>query len=169
MQKSLSVRKAARYVGISKGTASAWRHKFLSSLTSSICICNYNGSDLSKTAKIFSLPYPAKGRQKAPEANREQSSNLLPLEKRQIKLKKIFKDKAIKTILSEVKTCDQTQYIAYEPNKLLCAALAKTERICLLHRDKTIKPLLKEIKKEQQKIIQLLNRFHGVASRYLQQ
>lgn len=168
MQKSLSVRKSAKYAGVSKGTAFNWRHKFLSSLTSETYICNHCTSDLSKTIKTFTLPYSAKGRQKAPETNREPSLNLFQLENGQIKLMKIKKNKAIKIISSEIKACKQLHYIAYSPNKLLHAALIKTDGIRILNRNKTVEPLLNEIKNEQLKIMQWLNRFHGVASKYLQ-
>lgn len=169
MQNSLSVRKAAKYAGVSKGTAFAWRHKFLTSLSSGQFYVSNSNAATVKSVKIFTLPYSAKGRKKEPEKNREKSITVIQLEGGQLCIKKIARRRAVKQISSEIQTGKPEVYIARVPNKLLHASLVRTEGIKTITRTDFADKLLNQISQKQENILQWMKRFKGVASKYLQQ
>lgn len=169
MQNSLSVRKAAKYAGISKGTAFAWRHKFLSSLSSHPFVVRSSNATALKSVKIFTLPYSAKGRKKKPEEHRDKSINLIQFEGGMLSLKKISRRRTVNEIASEIRTNEPEQYIVKAPNRLLHASLRRTEGIKIIKRTDVAEKLLSQINKKEENIIQWMERFKGVASKYLQQ
>lgn len=165
LRKGLSVRKAAKYTGVSKNTAFAWRHKLLSSLA------------MRPTAKedvaiagmaIIRTPYSAKGRQKEPEKHTYQSKSMLIITDRSLSITKVQHFKSTKDASRVINNFINKGYSATLPDKLLTKAIKQQDKIS------KIKVLSKRnrYKHKATSIIceleEWMEKFRGVASKYLQ-
>lgn len=161
--KGLSVREAARYVKISKNTSFAWRHKLLASLNSETII-NENTSVCAITE--IQQEYSAKGRKKTPEQNRSRTRTLLIKKGTQISLQKLQAKSPKKHIIKILSQAPPHQLVIQIPSKLLTAST----KTCLEKQLYSKKDHIHlAIKTQKKSISQWMQRFKGVASKYLQQ
>jgi len=164
LREGMSVRKAASYTGISKNTAFAWRHRFLSSLTNKME--KNNGKEII-TADIIKLEYSAKGRKKEPEKNRTPTKTIILSSKGQISLQKLHPQKQTKQLTKTLNHLEAKGIIA-STKKLLTISLSRTQRSVII---KNAKGSLVQSKQKKQidSLLSWMERFKGVASKYLQQ
>lgn len=166
LHRGLSIRKAARYANISKTTSFFWRHKFLSSLSAGMLVQKKNS--MIGTA-LIKMDYSAKGRKKPPEKYRNPTKTLLIEQLGQLQLYKVAPTKQVKCvadILSEEKSCS---IISSMPNKLLSNALRRLPPKYQI-KEKTKKSENRnKLTQLKTKILKWMERFKGVASKYLQQ
>lgn len=164
----LTVRKAAEYSGISKGTSFAWRHKFLSSLISAPFTDCRHPKTKAKTITFFSLPHSNKGKSVPIPKNRNKSVTILQMQNNQISMSKIdnvkYKTAILKTITSTGSHC-----FVKVPSKMSHSIFCRLHGAIKIERKELIKEQISAIKDEQQKIMNWMERFHGVATKYLQQ
>lgn len=166
LQKGLSVRKAAKEVGISKNTAFAWRHKFLASLASEEKAKIENNTK-SQSIKMIRLPYSYKGRKKEPEKYTGQSLSLLITDICKTYIIKLSPCNPVKNASQLLSTFNHNNYIAPLPDKTLHLALNKTNRIKLRRNSEAFKLLEKEAKSQTLYVMEWMERFKGVATKYL--
>lgn len=163
----LSVRKAAAVAGICKNTSFNWRHKFLASLHSESDI--KNKSNAVTNLGLLTLPYSQKGRRKLPEKDNSPRRSVLINHHNQIKIVVVSTKHPVKHIAQEFLKIKPAIVAVVESKKLLARALQTTEGVNkLLRRD------LEDLEKRKTKAVILnlqiwLDRFRGVASKYLQQ
>lgn len=165
LRAGLSIRKAAKYVGISKNTAFAWRHKLLSSLNQ---LPKSQESQTVAGIAIIRTPYSAKGRKKEPEKHQLPSKSILIATDSGLIIKKLQHIKstkdAIKTITSNIKK----GYATTIPDHLLTSAIKQQESI------KNIKASKQAIEFKKKALVSIeileewMQKFKGVASKYLQ-
>lgn len=163
LYQGLSVRKAATYAGISKTTSFNWRHKFLSSLTNIKITRNDNEVC---GIKIITLPYSDKGRKKSAEKNTKPTRTLLINHNEQIQLYKFNLANPIKeaaNILQKLKS------ISILPNRILSKTFKRTDNQQCIQHKKLQKEINLKTQNQETDITIWMNRFHGVASKYLQQ
>lgn len=155
MHKSFSIRKAAKTIGISTKTAFIWRHKILSSFK----LNEKTQLNPQKFLSLIKLPYSEKGNR---QPNTHQNN----------------KPKCLSIIIMDSLSQFQIHKINFTDNKKL-QLLHLTENTYLQNRDKSIPRAFKsalnkktsdlqpgtEIKKA---IKQWLDKFRGVATKYLQ-
>lgn len=167
LKKGLSIRKAAQEVGISPKTAFAWRHKLLSSLTVSSCTIE-NRTKTGKGAQILTLDYSDKGRRKAPEKYTCQSTNLMITDGYKTFIKKLSPASPVKSATEILFNSNKKLCIANSPNRILKAALIKTDTLILKKNTETSIQLKKKAQIITIKLFEWLERFRGVATKYLQ-
>lgn len=166
LRQGMSVRKAAAYVGLSKNTSFAWRHKFLCSLAQEEGSNKEN--DLSG-ASILVHKYSDKGRKKAPEQNRVPTKTVLFVKSGQVSLYKLQPKKEGKHLRTLLFQIGRGANIVALSNKTLSSSLKKTEGVKPVTLKKPIVKMKEKLSKSIQSINQWMNRFRGVASKYLQQ
>lgn len=164
LRTGLSVRKSAKYAGISKNTAFAWRHKFLSSLSK---MSQIKEEESVGGMAIIRTPYSAKGRQKEPEKHQQQSKTILILTDNNITIKKLQHTKSTKEASATITGAINKGFTATISDTLLTRALRKQENV------KRIKGV-NENKHKNRTVVFIATledwmcRFKGVASKYLQ-
>lgn len=165
LEKGMSIRKAANYVGISKSTSFFWRHKFLSSLTNHLS----HTSDKTTTIKIIKHPFSAKGRKKPIPPHPHSSVTVLIKTETQIKLQILSADNLKKELTRELNNL-KTQYCTiYKPHKLIYCAIKQTENINIVKSNILKKPRLRAVDKSEFDLEKWMGKFRGVATKYLQQ
>lgn len=166
LRMGMSVRKAARYVGISASTSFIWRHKFLSSLAPKEAVdCNDSDADL----QVITIEYSDKGRKKAPEKNRKPTKTLITQREGQLCLYKLSPDKPAKHASEILKQSSIPNYIAGFPHKLLNSAINHSGNNKKVHISNIIKESKEQLNTQLQNLTTWMERFKGVASKYLQQ
>lgn len=166
MYDGLSIRKAAIAVGISFKTSFAWRHRFLSSLAKASKI-SQQSENKGRGVKIFYLPYSDKGRIKEPEKYTGKTTNILLLGRDQVIIKKLKPEKTIKNATELLRTIDDKSYLANQSDRILNKAIKKTENNCLSKNTEAFKKLNKEIDETVNQLMNWMERFQGVATKYL--
>jgi len=165
MKEGMSVRKAAKYVGISKNTSFAWRHKFLSSL-SNLPISTEQNTVAGAT--LFKLPYSDKGRKKQPESQNLPTTSALIVTETNIWLQKIKHSNRSTDIAQKITQSLKGGHIAICPDKLLTRAIkhqVSAKIISSNYKKDFFTSLATEAK---MRVSKWMDRFRGVASKYLQ-
>lgn len=165
MQKGMSVRKAAKYVGISKNTSFAWRHKFLSSLSNSPKPIELN--TVASTG-LITLPYSCKGRKKPPEQYTMPTITLLLKTDSHVWLHRINKKQNSTQIADIISNRLQNCYISSQPVNILSKAIKKQNHAKSITNSFTRKELNASTEKQKQALLKWMEKFKGVASKYLQ-
>lgn len=161
----MSVRKAAKVSGLSKNTAFAWRHKFLSSLTAQTIVRNA-GSTIA--LKLIETPYSNKGRKKQSDVEKEMSRTILMVEGKQLKLQKLMNKKVVKDLYLKLTDNQLSNCLVFIPHRIITRALSMTEKVTV--QNKCIKTSLqKTLSEHETELIAWMSRFKGVATKYLQQ
>lgn len=169
LTKGTSIRKSANKVGISTTTAFNWRHKFLSSLTSNTHTNIENQTNQTTRISIIHQSYSCKGRKKNPEKYQCSTASLFTNTNQQYTLHKLphqTKSSEIRKILTQT-TAKQT--IAIKPDKLFKNAVNKNPDLVKMHNNWSKKNEQIKIHSEIQKLYKWMERFRGVATKYLQQ
>lgn len=166
LKEGVSIRKAARIVGIATSTSFDWRHKFLTSLTCSSDKL-VKREEVAKGVKIIRLPYSDKGRQKAPEKYTGQSLSLLITGGNNTYIKKLAPQKPVKNASEILSNLKGNRFVAGVPDKALKRAINKTEKLCLEKSTKECKELLVKAKQNAILMKAWMERFQGVATKYL--
>lgn len=165
LRKGLSVRKAAKYVGISKNTAFTWRHKFLASLSAQ---SQPKESQAVAGMATIRMDYSAKGRQKPPEKRTNQSKSILITTETKLIIKKLPHKKSTKEATKTITNNIARGYVATMPDKLLTQAIKQQENITYI---KTAQQANKHKIKASECVMifeEWMLRFKGVATKYLQ-
>lgn len=164
--KALSVRKAALYIGISKNTSFAWRHKFLSSLGNSPLL-------QIKTEKAnacsITLNYSSKGRRRTPEKHKNATKTIILGEADQLMMQKLQDEKPARHLSQVLYEKTKGRIIISKPDRLMKSA---TRMRALRIKQPHTPAEHKSCKELEMKVFHLLlwmKRFRGVASKYLQQ
>jgi len=160
----LSVRKAAKYAGISKNTAFAWRHKFLSSLSKAPEAIE---PEAGGGARIIRLPYSAKGRKKTPEKQQQATKTLLIKTKNNLTIKVITHKNSTTKTAKVINNILSGGYIATSPDKLLSKAINKELSTSIIKNTFIKHKYIELAKKAESKALSWMKRFRGVASKYL--
>lgn len=163
LQTGLSVRKAAKQVGISKNTSFQWRHRFLSSLETKTII-NHQAEIAS--ANIFQCAYSAKGRKKQAEPDTKPIQTLLIEKSGQLLLFKLPPQKRIMNIAQILLNNPSSQFIT-KPDRQLTSAINRISNIFQLKKNLPNKKITK-LQLCISNIEKWMSRFRGVASKYLQ-
>lgn len=166
LQKGLSVRKAADYVGISKNTSFNWRHKLLASLPAEFIV--KKTKQILVTA-IIKLEYSSKGRKKSPKKCQQPTRTLIVEAGGQLMLQKLHNSKPSKHISNILSMNRGRCGLAPVPSRILSAAVSKLSEQFILCPQKHCIQFASEIKKNITDVMQWMGRFRGVASKYLQQ
>lgn len=159
----LSIRKAARFTGISNKTAFAWRHKFLSSLAQIPVL----KSELAITGvSIIKIAYSAKGRKKQAEKYQTPSRSIIITHSGQMFLHKLPPVRAMYAAKTEI---SKWANIAKTPNKFLTSAINGSAQSGKQINKHVAKKSVLATKKMTNGIMKWMQRFRGVATKYLQQ
>jgi len=165
LHQGLSVRKSAKYAGISKNTAFSWRHKFLSSLRSQP---HPQQEKSAGGATIIRLPYSAKGRKKAPEKNSQPTKSLLISTKDKIILRTINHQHSTLETAKIIQTTLKDSYLATIKDNLLKRAINKITTPQQIQNKKLKEHYISITKQSENILFEWMQRFRGVASKYLQ-
>lgn len=164
LEKGMSIRKAAKYVGISKSTSFYWRHKFLSSLSNDLA----KTSDKTTTLKIIKHPFSTKGRKKPTPPHPNNTITIIIKTETQIKLQVLTANNLKKELISELCNLKDHPCTIYKPNKLIHSAIKQSENIKILKSCNLKTPKLQAIDKEESILENWMGKFRGVATKYLQ-
>lgn len=163
LQQGMSIRVAAQFVGISKNTSFTWRHKFISSLKNEPIIANTKSPE---AITIIKTRYSDKGRKKAPEKIRKDSTTVIITQNDQVTIKKLD-TKSIQKQLAK---------LMYEKNivtttriKTLTTIKTKLQPNQILKQKKLRNKLAKQAIQQANQLKIWMKRFRGVATKYLQQ
>lgn len=159
----LSVRKAARFTGISNKTAFAWRHKFLSSLAQTPVLKSENALT---GISIIKLAYSAKGRKKQAEKHQTPSRSMIICHAGQTLLQQLPPLRSMHTAKKEI---NKWKNIAKTPSKFLTSAIKGISLPGKRINKFVEKEAVWATKKETNRIMKWMQRFRGVATKYLQQ
>lgn len=163
LKQGMTIRAAANYAEISKNTSFSWRHKFLSSIKNEPIIKETNKTN---TVTVLKLPYSAKGRVKAPEKNRKNTTTIIVQHNNQISIKKLD-TKHINRQISE--TLEKTKIICHVKNREITKSLKKIAKNQILQQKKLKNQNKQQINNQIEKLSIWMKRFRGVATKYLQQ
>lgn len=166
LKEGLSVRKAAKQANISKKTAFNWRHKFLSSLSYEPLI---EENTTITTGKVIKLKYSAKGRKKTPEKDPRDTQTILLINNKQLHIKKLNPATVIKDAVTALSSSKTKHLIAICPNRTLSKALKNSPSRQNIQNKKAQKSQQTKANKTEKELLQWMQRFRGVASKYLQQ
>jgi len=161
----MSVRKAAIQTGISKNSSFTWRHKFLSSLETRTIV---NEAGKIATADIIKLKYSAKGRKKEAEKHCTPSKTIVLLKNRQLELHKLPPIKQVRHT-AEIFTKNRSSYFAVKANKTITSGIMHSPAAIKIKDKHITEPLKTQVKQNIQKLQDWMQRFRGVATKYLQQ
>lgn len=166
LHKGMSVRKAAKYVGISKNTSFAWRHKLLSSLTDTEVLKSH-----AKVAslKIIKHKYSSKGRKKAPEADTNDIRTIVIMQGNQLQLCKLKPNRQPSQLVDKFQKCLKSDYIIASSQRLLTLSVRKVPDKEPILRKSIRNEMLLKIDSNIESLEAWMTRFKGVASKYLQQ
>lgn len=166
LKNGMSVRNAAAYVGISKNTSFAWRHKFLCSLVQNE---ERNKENELSGACILVHKYSDKGRKKAQEKDNIPAKTILWVKTRQISLYKLQPRKETKHLRALLFQISKGANIVALPCKTLSGGLKKNEGLKPVLQKKPVGNMKEKLLKSVQDLNHWMKRFRGVASKYLQQ
>lgn len=164
LREGMSIRKAAKYVGVSKNTAFVWRHKLLSSLND--CPKTKETRSVAGMA-ILRTPYSAKGRKKEPEKHQGQSKTILIITSSGLTIKKL-EGNVVKDALKVITSSISKGNVATASDILLTKALKKQEIITYINISKQAEIYKEKVTSYIDEIEDWMHRFRGVASKYLQ-
>lgn len=164
MQKNMSIRKSAIATGISTGTSFSWRHKLLSALPQKKIINTYTDKF---AVQLLKIPYSCKGQKHNMDIKKPASKSLLIQQGNQILLYKISDTKTTKEAAEVLRRIIQDKIYVFQPNKFISAALRRIDGKKLI-RSKEIAESRKELLLKEDTILKWLDRFQGVATKYLQ-
>lgn len=167
MQKGLSIRKAAQTVGISTVTSFIWRHKFLASLSEFNTIGEENGK-VGKGVKIIKIPYSSKGRRKEPEKHTKQSINLIITGQNRTSISRLTPSKHVKNASNILANLSSKNQIAEVPDRILKSAINRSGKIRINKKTQAYKLLQNKVTLKTTSLMNWMDRFQGVASKYLQ-
>jgi len=161
----MSVRRSAKYAGISKNTAFAWRHKLLSSLT---CKTKPQETGVLAGASIIKLPYSAKGRKKPPEKCTQPTKSLLIATEDRVMIKKIKQNHSSYQVAQIISESIKNSHIHSVPSKILSRAVNKQSNATKTQSIVLKKKCFYMERQVESKLMAWMERFRGVASKYIQ-
>ncbi len=161
-----SIRKTATMIGISVSTSFAWRHKILSSF---ISLDSLPAKSPVGACQI-TMPRSYKGRRVLPKKSAPASQTILVADARGIPCLQMLPDKctALKASKILASSLSDTASIACRPAHLLTRAVQMTGRVAVEHRAIRTQ-LIVQVKSVLARLEQWMERFNGVATKYLQQ
>ena len=162
----LSLKNTAEKIGISANTSFSWRHKILSSFIS----LDSNPAKSPTGACQITMPRSYKGKRELPQKPGPATKTLLVSDARGIPCLQILPDKctAIKASRILASSLSDSASIACRPAHLLSRAAEMTGRAAVEQRA-LCKKLILKINSVQTQLEQWMDRFNGVATKYLQQ
>ncbi len=166
MREHQTIRKAAVEIGISVNTSFCWRHKILSSFQS------YQTEPARSPAGAcqINMPHSFKGKRTIPDKPAPASRTILMADANGVPCLQLMPDRC--TAASAAKllatSISPSTSVACKPAHLLTRAIRITGRTTVLHTSLR-NTLVKQAKARQAEIEQWMERFHGVATKYLQQ
>lgn len=162
----LSLFKTAMKIGISVSTSFSWRHKILSSF---ITLDIPPASSPAGACQI-TMPRSYKGKRTVPNKPAPASRTVLVTDAREIPCLQILPDKCTAVKASQILglSLSPSGSIACQPAHLLTRAVQMADRPIIEHRTLRKKLVVKAVA-TQTKIELWMVRFHGVATKYLQQ
>ncbi len=162
----LSIRQTAAQIGVSVNTSFSWRHKILSSFMS---------LDTSPTkspvgACQITMPRSYKGKRNVSEKNAPATRTVLVADARGIPCLQLLPDKCTALKASHILSASlsDSASIACRPAHLLTRAVEMTGRASVEQRELQ-KKLVAKVNLAQDRIEFWMERFNGVATKYLQQ
>lgn len=161
----LSIRKAATYVDISKNTAFAWRHKFLSSFSMKE---KPKESKSAISTSIIELPFSNKGKNKPIVKPSQTIKSVLMVSESNIWISTINEERRIYEIAKTINNTVINGYITTKPKSCLGRAVKKQENLKQIENNTLKSKYLHKIVKEEFDLLFWLSKFRGVASKYLQ-
>lgn len=164
MEKGMSVRKSAEYVGVSKNTSFNWRHKLISSMRAcpvSKCQKQVGG------ASIIRLPYSEKGRKKASVDPHIPSKSILVVTAKQLWLTTISHKNSVTELSQKIDKQFNNCFLSKMPDKLLTEALKKQTAALPINNIQSRIDCEKLVMNQQNKLMTWMMRFRGVATKYL--
>lgn len=165
LQKGMSIRKAAAFVGISKNTSFAWRHKLLSSLTN---IPQPEEKNSLAGALIIKLPYSDKGRKKEPETNTLATKTLLLASESEIWLQKIKNTNSTIDIARTIAQRLSKGFIITKTDNILSRAVKHQTNAKIIKTSNDSSAHIKLVQSIQVELKNWMDKFKGVATKYLQ-
>ena len=162
----LSIRNTAIRIGISVSTSFSWRHKILSSFMS--LAASPAASPVG--ACQITMPRSYKGKREVPEKQAPATRTIMVSDARGIPCLQLLPDKCTAFKASQILTSSlsDSASIACRPAHLLSRAAEMTGRPSVEQRTLRIK-LIEKINSVQTQLEQWMERFNGVATKYLQQ
>lgn len=162
----LSIRKTASAIGISVSTSFSWRHKILSSFIPFKNIASNSPAGISQ----ITVPYSYKGRRTIPEKPASTSQALLVADARGISCLHLLPAKSTSSKTAKLLTsCIKLDTaIACKPAKLLAHAARRIGNKTVQHQALK-KKLIVKTQMVLAELEQWMERFRGVATKYLQQ
>lgn len=165
LKEGISVRKAAKYTGISKNTSFNWRHKFLCSLNG---ITPETKNNEISGAAIIDLPFSNKGSTKHQDKLGQTVQSLLIITNNDVWIKKINTKQQPVKLAKEIEKRIVKGNITIVPNKKLTSAIQHQDNIDTISNKLLSKKLVKTINDKVEALTKWMERFQGVASKYLQ-
>jgi transposase-like protein len=162
----LSIKKTAERIGISVNTSFTWRHKILSSFMS------LDSSPASSPAGAcqITMPHSYKGKRNIPEKQAPATRTILVADARGIPCLQLLPEKCTVVKASQIlkSSLSGSASIACRPAHLLRRAAEMTGRATVEQRALR-ENLVMKINSVQTRIERWMERFNGVATKYLQQ
>lgn len=165
LSKGMSVRKAAKFAGISKNTSFAWRHKFLSSLANKP---EPKEENTVVGATILRLPYSAKGRKKEPEKDRRPIKSLILATNSQIWISRINNKQPTISSAQIISRIFKKSHISTVHDNLLTRSVKLQSNAKQINLQFLKDSFLQEVVDAECRLVCWMKRFRGVASKYLQ-
>ncbi len=162
----LSIKRTAEKIGISANTSFAWRHKILSSFMS---LDSAPATSPAGACQI-TMPRSYKGKRQLPEKPAPATKTVLVADARGIPCLQILPDKCTAFKASQVLalSLSESASVVCRPAHLLTRAVEMTGRATVEQRELRTKLLL-SVRMVQTTIGLWMERFNGVATKYLQQ
>ena len=162
----LSICKTATKIGISESTSFAWRHKILSSFMS----LDSSPASSPAVACQIAMPRSYKGKRAMPEKPAPATLTVLVADARGIPCLQLLPDKCTALKASQIlkSSLSDTATVAYRHAHLLSRAVPMTGCPTVEHRALR-KKLIAKINTVQTQLAFWMERFNGVATKYLQQ
>lgn len=166
MANQYSIRKAAMYIEIAVSTSFSWRHKLLSSLRTASTSSDRAPAGICE----IRLPFSAKGRPGKDTPKKPDTRSVLIADARGIPCINVLQSKNKVGEISEILECrlHHESEIAVPKISLLSRAQQRSGKYGISHRS-TRKNIATQAQKTVEQLTSWMIRFHGVASKYLQQ
>jgi len=165
IKQGMTIRKAAKYTGISVGTSFSWRHKLLSAIK----IESTQDSPEVSVINQISLPYSEKGKRGAKTDRLKKSVSMMMYQKNTFRLKKLEWSKAPHARTLEIKSQIKQQLLITDSKELLFKRTVKNCNNNII-KDKSLKKYyIEKTDILKKKLLTWMEKFRGVATKYLQQ
>lgn len=166
MPSHLSVRKSAAYIGISTTTSFTWRHKILSSFIE----LKPKPSESPVVVSQITMPHSYKGKRIIPDKEAPPAKTIIATDFRGIPALQLLPSRcnAVKAAQLLKSSLGYSSTIVCQSSKLLSRAVRLVDRATVRHKLLRQK-LVQKSDSVREQLTHWMERFHGVATKYLQQ